>query len=372
MFRKILKWLLITFGVLAVLYILYLGVIFSILRYQHKKISNQGEILNILPDTKFLSDDSLALFFKDGSLYSIELNGLNEKKLCDDVRNYSWAPDGKKVVTKKGVRETDEQIVIIDLSTGAKNIVEDLKMLDLPKDEWYSRLNLPQWSPDSTKLVYRFNKERYKSAIRVYDIQTKIKTEIERPLTYIIGPKWMIDSQNFLYNELFTKKYYKYNINSKEIIVLSPGQDLAKTKWYDIVDINNVHFNQYADSGVWHWGRTSPNGEYRAYNKEGSLWLDKDGKDVLLVEFNGTYNPDFGQSGVGGIEWLPNNRAVLFSFSGKDTETKMYAVDIETKKIGYLAEGRYPMVHIPDFRPADLDKDRPSIMYDSSIYMRDK
>jgi len=372
MFRSVLKWLDIAVGVLAVLCVLGACAIFGPLWYQNKVIPNQGEILNVLPETKFLNDESLVLFFKGGSLYSVGLDGSVQRKLCDDVGSYRWSPDGRKVVAKTGALGSDERIVIIDLNTGEKDIVEDLETFDVPRDEWYSRLSLPEWAPDGTKLAYCFNKERYKRAVRIYDVNARIRTGIERPLSYVIGPKWTIDGRYVLFNELFTKRYYKYDLSSEVMIELLPEADLSNITWYDIVDINNVHFNQYATRGVWHRGRTSPNGRYRAFNREGSLWLEKHGEDVLLVEFKGTYNPDFGQAGVGGIAWLPNDRVVLFDFSGKDPKRKMYAVDIETKKVGYLAEGGSPTVHIPDFRPADLNMDKPSIMSDTVIYMRDR
>jgi len=350
MLKKILKYFVITIGVVLILYTLRFIVIYGFLFYQHNRIYNQGKILNTLPDTKFLNDESLILFFRDSSLYSIKLNGSDEKKLYDNVFEYHWSPDGKKIVLRTKGKKAN--VVILDLITGTKEIIEDKEFCDLP-----------DWSPDSTKIAYTVGPEEYKSDIFIYDLSTRIKAKIERSPDYIAGNvRWTTDGNNILYYEIFTENYYKYNLPNREIVKLS------------CVDVNDIYFNQYACPGDGHWGRLSPNGKYRAYNQEGSLWLAKQGGNELLVEFKGIYNIDFGQSGVNGIEWLPHNRFVLFNFRGKDPHEKIYVVDIETKKTGFLTNGSTPMAHIPLFRPAGLDlaEDNTSKMYDSCIYMRDR
>jgi len=268
MFKKILKWLFISVGIITILYV----VTFGILGYLHRNISSQGEILATLSDTKFLSDDSLVLFFRGESLYSIKLNGLDEKKIYNEVSAYRWSPNGKKIVLETIGRKANKQIVIVDLNTGTIDIVEDIEKLDPRKlSEWYAQCDLPEWSPDSKKIAYILNGGKYKSNIYIYEVDTKKKTKIERSPNYADGPKWMVDGWSLLYYELFTKKYYKYELDLKEIIELSLGQDVDKIDWGNLVDINKVHFNQCVNLHFWHGARISPNNIYRAYNKEGSL-----------------------------------------------------------------------------------------------------
>lgn len=331
----------------AVSFIVFIGIHCSFMFFLFSTISCQGKILNVLPDTKFLNDDSQILFFKDHkSLYSIKLNGEQESKIHANTLDYRWSPNGKSVVLR--TKEKKDDVMIVDLKTNKKEIIE------YEKD-----CSLPEWSPDSSKLVYLVEKEEgYKHDIFIFDINTKVKTKIERPAEYVTGVKWIIDGKSIIYDAFFTKEYYKYDLNTKKQIRLSPVYSSKLISWHNFVDVKTVHFNQFASSVSSYVNGDSPNEKYRVYNEEGSLYLEKHGQAELLVEFKGIYNEHLGQPGIDDMEWLPNNRIVVFNF-----KHKIYSIDIQTKKAGYLTKGSNPLAHIPNYRPATADSGKLAIMY---------
>ena len=60
-------------------------------------LPNQGKLVNVLPDTAWINDNSGLLFLQDRSLYSINLRGTDKKKIFDVVDEYVVSPDGQKV-----------------------------------------------------------------------------------------------------------------------------------------------------------------------------------------------------------------------------------------------------------------------------------
>ncbi len=287
--------------------------------YSFGYLPSQGKLVNVMPDTSWIADGIKVFFMKDRTLYSISIQGSNPKKISDNVDSYKLSPDGTKLALWYRVKEGETYdktlmgIRILDLKTGSVEIVEKER-----------NCGYPQWLPNGLELVYEHDDDYFFSIFNIKD-GTRKSVHVPKRVSKLVISK---DGQHLVYLALFEMKYYQYDIVSGDIT------EMQKIK----IDPKTATIYEYIDENDIYWGSTSRgpsslDGKTEAYNKGGSLWLKSDGKDQLLVEYEGKFDSKVAP-GVHPRALSRDGRFVAFGFKGK-----IYICEITSKRAGYLADG---------------------------------
>lgn len=310
--------------IILILSLCFVGYVVYGLFYTFEYLPRQGKLLNVMPDTSWIKSNLKVFYSKDDSLYSIDINGKNKKKICDRVRVYNLSPNWTKVVVwnlvKRGKTSDKDlsDISIIDLTSGKIDIVEES-----------INCNPPLWFPGALKIVYRFDDD-YNFCI--FNVKDGTKKVINVP-KMVSQLHVTVDGKRLVYLALFSKKYYQYDIASGDITEMQKFRNNPKTaEMYNYIDDKDIYW------GPTSRGPESLDGETKAYSRGGSLWFKSSGQDELVVEYKGKFDSKLAP-GIKPEVLSRDARFVVFRFKGN-----IYICDILSKKSGYLAEGDSPQL----------------------------
>jgi hypothetical protein len=279
-------------------------------------LPNQGKLVNVLPDTTWINDNSELLFLQERSLYSITLRGTDKKKISDVVDEYAISPDGQKVALWYRVKPADSYE-----NTMMRISIIDLKRNEVQVAEKERNCGHPIWLADSSGVAYSFDNNYTISIFKTED-QTKKILAVPRMVRGLAVTK---DKSKLAYASLFDKKYYVFDFVSQAVSEISAKDPYA------------VDLDKDVDRGFWKGVRNVPfktsDGKMELYNKKGSLWFKHDNQNDLLVQYEGQHD-DKMASGIQPIALSPNEQYVAFEFKGK-----IYICDILSKKSGFLTDG---------------------------------
>ena len=279
-------------------------------------LPNQGKLVNVLPDTAWINDNSGLLFLQDRSLYSINLRGTDKKKIFDVVDEYVVSPDGQKVALWYRVKQADSyEKTMMGIS------IVDLKRNEIQVVEKERNCGHPIWLADSSGVAYSFD-NNYKICIFRIEDQIKKIIDVPRMVRGVAGTK---DKSKLAYASLFDKKYYVFDFGSQAVSEISARDPYA------------VDLDKDIDRSFWKGVRNVPfktsNGKVELYNNKGSLWIKRDNQNDLLVQYEGQHD-DKVASGIQPVALSRNAQYVAFEFKGK-----IYICDIALKKSGFLTNG---------------------------------
>jgi|GEM_PF-5734957 len=277
---------------------------------------NQGKLVNVLPDTAWINDDSKLLFLQERSLYSITIRGADKTKISDAVDEYAVSPDGRKVAIWFRVKSAESY----------EKTMMGISVINLKQNTTYSaekerNCSHPIWLADSSGIAYSFD-DNHKISIFRLDGQTKKTIDVPQ---MVRGLAATTDKSKLAYASLFDKKYYVFDFGSQTVSEISSKDPYA-------VDLDK-NIDRSFWKGVRNVALKTSDGRVELYNNKGSLWVKRDNQNDLLVQYEGQHD-DKVASGIQPIALSPNEQFVAFEFKGK-----IYICDVVSKKSGFLMQG---------------------------------
>ncbi len=275
------------------------------------------------------------------SLFSVELNGENERKLVDGpVSSFQFSRDGKKIAFLKKHKDfRDNECGILNLATLESQILS-------------ASCSEIDFHPNSNLVSYVVEKKRYieqpkelRNKIIIYNFTTNLHKQIFISNNSITGPRWSNDGEKLFFNNL-SYKYYSYDLLNDKIDILHESTN-GNLKWKDFLSLSDFHFNQSSEGTF----RYSSSLSYNLYTLDGSLYIrnTQSNETKLLVENIGAYNTDFGPTGLFQPVWTANEKYILARF-----EKDLIVVEIATGKSGILTRGSKAQVFLPKFSPTEI------------------
>lgn len=153
----------------------------------------------------------LKLVKRDGS-------GTRTLAAADEIVDFSWSPDGKKLGYSP-LDKTDSSLAVLDLKTGETETLLKVSKADPPKENKESKddglyrmqITSVQWSPDGEKIAYvrhPFDREKVRQ-LHVLNLKTGkhrlVSSEKAQVQPSIV---WSKDSKRLLYSALVDYKFY--------------------------------------------------------------------------------------------------------------------------------------------------------------------
>ncbi|MDP8266261.1 MAG: hypothetical protein P9M07_04870 [Candidatus Aceula meridiana] len=306
-------------------------------------VNREGRMLGVLPDTSWIDGSQKVYVIKGHSLFSMNLQGRNEKKVCDNVDfdedDSKISPDRTKILARTYNASTYAVgIVLIDLDSGKMNIIEK------GQNCWE-----PAWFPDGNRFAYLM---MYGKKLCIFNIKDGTKEVIDTPQEMSQLSVANDGKRIFLENKLrfhlgnnyygnFEKAFFQYDLISKEITKMKNIKIYENSPAYSArfgkvgyIDDREVYWGPN-NRGIANHGRVFGNQKITVYkNNSGSLMVKENGNEKLLVRFLGANAPGYSMIWPRGMS--DDMRYFIFAFDGK-----IYISDIVLKKTGYLTDGWY-------------------------------
>jgi hypothetical protein len=299
--------------------------------------SRSARYESLEPTSRWIERDQQVLFFDaldsgGHGLFAIRLDGGSRREVVKGrVRDYVLSSDGTKVAYRGG----SSSCGTVHLPSGTERpLAEPCKSLD--------------WSPDGRLLAYTTETEDYEGTLRLLDWSSGDTVKLIETGGPIVGPRWSRDGTRLYFWDLFSEVLYVAHPASRSVREIGVVDDPSEYL-HTVVGLGNLHFNQYAATGIG-WSRMrSPSGARQAVTREGSLFVvDSGGSETLLLENSGAYNVDFGPRGFDCPAWTPDERFIL-----GDVSDQVIAVDAASGRAGVVTSGHHPLAHIPQYHPGE-------------------
>jgi dipeptidyl aminopeptidase/acylaminoacyl peptidase len=243
-----------------------------------------------------------------------EFTTLDEQKNIDELRSFSWSPDGK-------------QLALVGNTRGSGNLylsdaIGDMLQPVLSNSE-LGYLMGAAWSPDGSQLLtWEINNN---TRLYILNKEGTDFTEVGLPLQFFETPQFAPDSENILF----------YGADST-----SAGLFQASVDGSQVVTISSLVENE--SSFAW-----SPNGSALAY-----IEMDRNlGEARLVVEGNGGRSviaslpiPKGSGSSIpdsANLSWSPDGKNLVFEFGRNAIDRAVYLANVDKADLTKLVESAH-------------------------------
>jgi Tol biopolymer transport system component len=209
----------------------------------------------------------------------------------DDISNYSWSPDGKKLVFESNGKPYSSDIYVIN-SDGSSEI-------NLTNTQEIQESN-PSWSPDGKKIVFISNHDGEKDLFSINSDGTKL-TQLTHDMGRNDYPNW---SPNGKYIYFTNWQDDSNNVEPRIFRIKNDGSEVVK--------LNDEGYKPIC----------SPDGNYIIFQRlvnihySSIIRIKIDGSEEIMLTENGS-----------GPSWSPDGKRIVYINNIGETNLEIFVMD---------------------------------------------
>jgi dipeptidyl aminopeptidase/acylaminoacyl peptidase len=278
-------------------------------------------------DAQFTSDSKRVGFLRGGTLYEVDIDGKNEKRISEyEMNGFKYAPDGRYIVYAQDVQlDKTPAEVYPDMAKTSARISESLnyRHWDSWHDYKYSHLFLAQYTPgqfasEPTDLMYG---ERFDAPLAPMGGMEQVQISPDgRLVAYTCRKLNGTDEAKSTNADI-----YIYEIASGKTLNLTP-----ENRGYDQDPI------------------FSPNSRYLAWTSMETAGYEADRPRLMLLDLASQLREELTADWKWeclGPQWATDSKSLYFT-SSNDFTYQLYNITVNDKKIKRITEGRHDYGHI--------------------------